>query len=124
MENKTDQPNNKEILNPETEIINLNKLAIKYLYSGSIDNAKIYLTKARGILSSNQSNFDKMKYISLLSLTLNNMACFYKNQGKLNVALTYLSKLLIESDSYGINEGIDHASTLLNICVILSGMGK
>ena len=46
------------------------------------------------------------------------------SQGKPNVALSFLSKALVESDKYGVADGLEHACTLLNICAILSGLSK
>ena len=56
------------------------------------------------------------------AVTYNNLACYYRRQGKLHAALSYLQKALrIESRL----EQVDNpADTHLNMCAVLSQLGR
>lgn len=54
--------------------------------------------------------------------TYNNLACYYRRQGKLHAALTYLQKALkIESKLPNVQNPAD---THINACAVLSQLGK
>jgi hypothetical protein len=55
----------------------------------------------------------------MLSLTLNNLSCYYKKTGKPNVALFYIKNALEIEQSDPTVEAITVAGTHLNICAIL-----
>ncbi|KAF1781937.1 hypothetical protein PC129_g12659 [Phytophthora cactorum] len=56
------------------------------------------------------------------AVTLNNLACYYRRQGNLHKALTYLTKALkIESR---LDNLPNKADTHLNMCAVLSQLGK
>ncbi|KAF0696618.1 Aste57867_12643 [Aphanomyces stellatus] len=58
----------------------------------------------------------------LRGITLNNFACYFKKHGKLHTAIQYLEKTLkIESSISNVE---NPAGTHLNICAILSQMGR
>jgi hypothetical protein len=58
----------------------------------------------------------------LQATTANNLACLYRKQGKLHVALQYLQKALnIEARLEGITTAAD---THLNTCAVLSQMNR
>ncbi|OQR90019.1 hypothetical protein ACHHYP_05872 [Achlya hypogyna] len=58
----------------------------------------------------------------LRGITLNNFACYFKKHGKLHTAIHYLEKTLkIEATISGVE---NPAGTHLNICAILSEMGR
>ncbi|ETV90724.1 hypothetical protein H310_14561 [Aphanomyces invadans] len=58
----------------------------------------------------------------LRGITLNNFACYFKKHGKLHTAIQYLEKTLkIESSIANVE---NPAGTHLNICAILSQMGR
>ena len=59
----------------EKAVIELNKSAMIDISS---DKAKELLIRARFLIESNKNNIDPEKYGILLSVTLNNQACFYK----------------------------------------------
>ena len=63
------------------------------------------------------SIFDFLKQV-----TFNNLACYYRRQGKLHSALSYMQKALrIESRL----EKVDNpADTHLNMCAVLSQLGR
>lgn len=55
-------------------------------------------------------------------MTCNNLACYYRKQGKLNAALQYLQKALkIESRLDRVENAAD---TYLNTCAVLSQLGR
>merc|ERR1712187_468336 len=59
----------------------------------------------------------------LRAVTYNNMGCFYKSMGRLHTALQYLRKAQkIEERSNGRCQ--NPAGTHLNLCALLSQMGK
>ena len=54
--------------------------------------------------------------------TFNNLACYYRRQGKLHAALAYLQKSLkIESKLSNVQNPAD---THINVCAVLSQLGK
>ena len=56
------------------------------------------------------------------SLTYNNLACLYKSQGKMRVALNYLQEALVIEKKLKNNQNI--ADLFLNICAVLSSLKK
>lgn len=60
--------------------------------------------------------------LSAKAVTYNNFACYYRKQGKLHSALTYLEKALKIENS---NECASYpADTHLNLCPVLSQLGR
>ena len=56
------------------------------------------------------------------AVTYNNLACYYRRQGKLHAALSYLQKALrIESR---LQHVYNPADTHLNMCAVLSQLGR
>ena len=56
------------------------------------------------------------------AVTYNNLACYYRRQGKLHNSLTYLQKALkIEQ---GLEDVANRADTHLNLCAVLSQVGR
>ena len=72
-------------------ILKWNSMAMDHLKNGAFEKAHQLLTNAEEILSSTELSHEKLK---LLSITLNNLGCFYKRKGKLNYALRYLNNAL------------------------------
>lgn len=58
----------------------------------------------------------------LRNLTLNNLGCLYRRMGKLQVALNCLHDALFYLERA--NALTDSATTYLNLCAVLSQMGK
>ncbi len=108
----------------EMEIVRLNGEAMSSLYASQPGRTRNALLRARTLLDSKCLCGDRTRLGELFCLTMNNQACYYKNQGKLNVALAFLSKALSEADKCGLNHGTEHACTLLNVCAILSTLEK
>jgi hypothetical protein len=90
------------------------------LSSHSPQEAQSALSRARTILESNEGQVDKTRYGALVSLTLNNQACYYNTQKKPNVALSLLAQSVLEAEKHGCDNAFDRAGTLLNVSAILS----
>lgn len=60
--------------------------------------------------------------LPLLGITLNNLACHYKHQGKLKVSLGFLEQALAVESS--MQKCSNLAGTLLNICAVSSKLGR
>lgn len=56
------------------------------------------------------------------AVTYNNFACYFRKQGKLHSALKYLQKALRLEES--IEDGDNPADTHLNLCAVLSQLGR
>lgn len=70
-----------------------------------------------------QGRIHKDDRSKLMALTLNNLGCYYKRINKPNVSLRYMSSALKEEIKS--RQPKSHiASTKLNICAILSSLGK
>ncbi|OMJ86964.1 hypothetical protein SteCoe_11437 [Stentor coeruleus] len=97
-----------------------NKLAMEYLKAQRFKDSFALLSKAETVLKNEEEVPNRLK---LLSITYNNLACFYKRKKQLKLALKYalesleLEKQIEENDS-------ELASTHLNLCAIYSAMNK
>eukprot|EP00742_Colponemidia_sp_Colp-10_P001835 GILJ01001964.1.p1 GENE.GILJ01001964.1~~GILJ01001964.1.p1 ORF type:complete len:357 (+),score=66.01 GILJ01001964.1:139-1071(+) len=90
-----------------------NLLGVHYLQQENFDLAFDLLKKAE-ILSD--------RHESGKAATYNNLACYYRRMGMLRAALSYLEKALrLESKAESLESPAD---THLNICAILSQLGK
>jgi tetratricopeptide (TPR) repeat protein len=61
-------------------------------------------------------------YEFLRAVTYNNLACYYRRQNKLRTALKYLEKALALSSRH--SDVVNRASTHLNLCAVLSQLGR
>merc|ERR1719424_1995750 len=75
---------------------------------------------AEAILIANQQESDNQ---SLLSVTCNNLGCYYKKVGKFHGALSYLRRALKMEVELNTHE-VTLAGTHLNICAVLSKLEK
>jgi tetratricopeptide (TPR) repeat protein len=76
------------------------------------------------IIKRNSNSIGNLSDISKLrSITLNNLACYYKNVKKLKNSLEYLKKA-IKIERKGQVDEYDIATTLLNLCAVLSKLGN
>merc|ERR1719230_612289 len=75
---------------------------------------------AEAILIANQQESDNK---SLLSVTCNNLGCYYKKVGKFHGALSYLRRALKMEVELNTDE-VTCAGTHLNLCAILSKLEK
>ena len=81
------------------------------------------LKKSEKILINELIKEESQTIFRLLGITFNNIGCYYKRDSKPKVALKYLKKSL-EIEIYSSNDKISIAGTHLNICAILSFLGK
>jgi tetratricopeptide (TPR) repeat protein len=106
----------------ESIVLRYNKVAMDYLKLDNHKETLILLKKAEHILSTEDSE-DMPSRLKLVSITFNNLGCYYKKCKKPLVALHYLQKALdieIEIDS----DNANIASSHLNICAILSSLSR
>lgn len=103
---------------PENHVLEYNRLAMEYLKHNDFKTSLAMLKQAEDIL-----NYPIPNQAKLLSITLNNLGCYYKRTNKPTVALHYLWKAL----EVGTRDNIaisNLAGTHLNVCAIESQLGK
>lgn len=119
-----------------------NSLAVKYLRLNDFQHSFELLGKTDN-LTSPTSGFmpssagEDSARLKCRAITLNNYACYYRERGKLRAALVYLDEtLFLEEQLERVGqadvlkkmgfkvEDHHHASTHLNLCAILSQMGR
>ncbi|OMJ92458.1 hypothetical protein SteCoe_4798 [Stentor coeruleus] len=106
----------------ESIVLRYNKVAMEYLRTDNFKETFILLKKAENILNTEDNEFLPQR-LKLVSITYNNLGCYYKKHKKPLVALNYLQKALeLEEDSD--DDSTNIASSHLNICAILSSIGK
>ena len=106
----------------ESKIIMLNCQAMNSLNAPK--KALKFLQDAESFLLSEDPEItDLPNRLSLLGVTFNNLACYYKSIKQPNVALFYLNQALnLEIETFA--EPSTIASTNLNLCAIYSQLGK
>merc|ERR1712217_372667 len=103
--------------------VGYNTLGMKNLKDGNIETSSKFFEKAEALTDSANLHMNKDSRLVLRAVTYNNMGCFYKSMTKLHTALQYLRKAQkIEERSNGKCQ--NPAGTHLNICALLSQMGK
>lgn len=107
----------------QTLVLKCNSFAMQFLPTESTrDEAKELLTIADQHTSAAGYITDNQRRLNLRSVTMNNFGCFYKSIGKLHTAVQYMEKALkIESTT---PECENPAGTHLNVCAILSELGR
>ena len=111
-----------ELTEIETIVLRYNRVAMDYLKIDNYKDTFILLKKAENILN-NEVSENMPNRLKLVSITYNNLGCYYKKYKKPLVALSYLQRALeleIESDS----DNTNIASSHLNICAILSSTAR
>merc|ERR550514_1583101 len=105
----------------ESLVLSCNKDGMDNLRSGDLKLAVEQLKYAEAILISSQRQSSEND--PLLAVTFNNLGCLYKRSGRTHAALSYLRRALrIEVGHKADNLTI--AGTHLNICSIMSKLGK
>lgn len=95
-----------------------NAMAMDNLAGGDLVNALVMLQRAESWTDPDIF----MRHDGMRVLTYNNYACYYKREGNLKLALRYLRKAAALGTE---SSGIDNLSvTYLNLCAVLSQMGK
>jgi len=103
--------------------VGYNTLGMKHLKDGSTDISCKFFEKAEALTDPANLHMNAESRLVLRAVTYNNMGCFYKSMSKLHTALQYLRKAQkIEERSNGKCQ--NPAGTHLNLCALLSQMGK
>mmetsp|Transcript_40855 Transcript_40855/g.73792 ORF Transcript_40855/g.73792 Transcript_40855/m.73792 type:complete len:274 (-) Transcript_40855:55-876(-) len=103
--------------------VGYNTLGMKYLKDGSTETSCKFFEKAEALTDPANLHMNPESRLVLRAVTYNNMGCFYKSMSKLHTALQYLRKAQkIEERSKGKCQ--NPAGTQLNLCALLSQMGK
>ncbi|CAJ1371175.1 unnamed protein product, partial [Effrenium voratum] len=115
----------KDVPNPpyldyEQLVLNSNKEGMDFLRKGQYKQAFEQLKYAEAVVVSKQG---KDEPTNLMSVTCNNLGCYYKKVGKLHAALSYLRKALKIEVSLQTDD-VTVAGTHLNVCAILSKLDK
>ncbi|KAL4494963.1 hypothetical protein ABPG72_015663 [Tetrahymena utriculariae] len=108
----------------EKSILLKNQQAMKNLNKGNKQEAIALLKEAESQLF-DEHNKDKnnTRINRLIGITLNNLGCYFQKDEKPQVALKYLQKAL-EIETISQNDFSTLSGTHLNICAILSSLGK
>lgn len=114
-----------------------NLLAMTYLQQGSWRRAYVrprWLTRTRLLLFAEDFAMvlELLKKADILTerdppgraVTYNNLACYYRRQGKLHAALSYLQKSLKIEAGLSSDDVENPADTHLNMCAVLSQLGR
>lgn len=103
--------------------VGYNTLGMRHLKEGNTDTSCKFFEKAEALTDPANLHMNPESRLVLRAVTYNNMGCFYKNMSKLHTALQYLRKAQkIEERSKGRCQ--NPAGTHLNLCALLSQMGK
>mmetsp|Transcript_1457 Transcript_1457/g.3325 ORF Transcript_1457/g.3325 Transcript_1457/m.3325 type:complete len:261 (-) Transcript_1457:63-845(-) len=103
--------------------VGYNTLGMKYLKDGSTEVSCKFFEKAEALTDPANLHMNPQSRLVLRAVTYNNMGCFYKSMSKLHTALQYLRKAqTMEERSNGKCQ--NPAGTHLNLCALLSQMGK
>ncbi|KAL4450889.1 hypothetical protein ABPG74_011731 [Tetrahymena malaccensis] len=108
----------------EESILLKNQQAMKNLNKGNKQDAIALLKEAESKLF-DEHNKDRYntRINRLIGITLNNLGCYFQKDEKPQVALKYLQKAL-EIETISQNDFSTLSGTHLNICAILSSLGK
>lgn len=103
--------------------VGYNTLGMKHLKDGNTEESCKFFEKAEALTDPANLHMNVESRLVLRAVTYNNMGCFYKSMSRLHTALQYLRKAQkIEERSNGKCQ--NPAGTHLNICALLSQMGK
>lgn len=103
--------------------VGYNTLGMKHLKDGKTEISCKFFEKAEALTDPANLHMNPESRLVLRAVTYNNMGCFYKSMSKLHTALQYLRKAQkIEERSNGKCQ--NPAGTHLNLCALLSQMGK
>jgi tetratricopeptide (TPR) repeat protein len=102
--------------------VGYNTLGMKHLKDGNTETSCKFFEKAEALTDPANLHMTPESRLVLRAVTYNNMGCFYKSMSKLHTALQYLRKAQkIEERS---SKCQNPAGTHLNLCALLSQMGK
>ena len=103
--------------------IGYNAYGMTLMAEGKHDLALKELQKAETITEPANFHMERARRLTMRAITWNNLGCFYKSTNKLHAALEYLKKCSKLEYSGEINPP-NPASTEINLCVVLSRMGR
>lgn len=104
----------------EQLVLACNKEGMNFLRKGQYKQAFEQLKYAEAMVEGKQGQDEPT---NLMSVTYNNLGCYYKKVGKLHAALSYLRKALKIEVSLQTDD-VTVAGTHLNVCAILSKLDK
>jgi tetratricopeptide (TPR) repeat protein len=104
----------------EEVALKCNKIAMEFLNMDKYKESLSLLQKAELLLNTEEDVPNRLK---LLSITLNNLGCYYKKKKQYKTALKCLTESL-ELEMQTETDNIQLGSTHLNICAILSCIGS
>merc|ERR1719407_124907 len=96
---------------------------MKYLKEGNTDFSLKYFEKAEALTDPANSHVNPEARRVLRAVTYNNLGCFFKSMNKLHTASQYLKKALVIEEQSG-PKSQNPAGTHLNLCALLSQLGK
>ena len=103
-------------------VLAYNSASMQKLAQEDSEQAHLLLVNAQTMLNSSTAFLAPVLRRQLLSVTYNNCACLFKRQNDLSTALGYAERaLLLERQD---PSAPNPASTHLNLCAILSEMGR
>lgn len=103
--------------------IGYNTLGMKYLKAGDTETSCKFFEKAEALTDPANLHINPESRLVLRAVTYNNMGCFYKSMTKLHTALQYLKKAQ-KIEERPDSKSQNPAGTHLNLCALLSQMGK
>lgn len=103
--------------------IGYNTLGMKHLKDGNTEASCKFFEKAEALTDPANLHMNAESRLVLRAVTYNNMGCFYKSMSKLHTALQYLKKAQKIEEKSGV-KCQNPAGTHLNLCALLSQMGK
>jgi tetratricopeptide (TPR) repeat protein len=103
--------------------VGYNTLGMKYLRDGKVEVSLNYFEKAVSLTEPSNLHMTPESRLVLRAVTYNNLGCFYKSMNKLHTALSFLKKAQgLEENAHPACQ--NPAGTHLNLCALLSQMGK
>jgi tetratricopeptide (TPR) repeat protein len=107
----------------ERMTVGYNTVGMKHLKEGNSDTALKYFEKAEALTDPANSHVNPEARRVLRAVTYNNLGCFFKSMNKLHTASQYLKKALAIEEQSG-PKSQNPAGTHLNLCALLSQLGK
>merc|ERR1712039_1167222 len=103
--------------------VGYNTLGMKNLKDGNTETSSKFFAKAEALTDPANLHMNSETRLVLRAVTYNNTGCFYKSLSKLHTALQYLSKAQ-KIEERPNSRCQNPAGTHLNLCALLSQMGK
>merc|ERR550514_657496 len=103
--------------------VGYNTLGMKHLKDGQTEISCKFFEKAEALTDPANLHMNPESRLVLRAVTYNNMGCFYKSMSKLHTALQYLRKAQ-KIEERPNSKCQNPAGTHLNLCALLSQMGK